>query len=238
MCITDSDTVKSHAKTIRSFVRHQGRMTRLQSHALKEFAPAYLIQTDYFDSRQIFANDKPVWLDIGFGMGESCLHFAQTFPLVNILGFEVYQPGVGKLCANIQQKGISNIKIMDTDFAQTVANTVFFPKNCIEKAIILHPDPWPKKRHHKRRLINQPFLQALYRILQPHGSIHIVTDSADYAQHIQTVIQSQKLFCESKEEIPIPDTSFRRKAIQQQRQIHTFALEIPAKTHSFYDIRL
>jgi tRNA (guanine-N7-)-methyltransferase len=128
----------------------------------------------------IFGNDNPVIVEIGFGMGEATALIAEKNPHKNYIGIEVHKPGLGRLLWEIEQKQLSNIRIIEHDAIAVFANMI--PPDSLEGIHLFFPDPWPKKRHHKRRLVKRPFTGTLAAALKPQGYLYMVTDWEDYAQ--------------------------------------------------------
>ncbi len=169
---------------IRSFVMRASKMTAGQKRALEELLPQFhLDEHSTFDASVAFGNDHPVYVDIGFGNGESLIHIAQMYPDINFVGMEVHSPGVGHLLLNIEKHNINNIRIYQYDGVEVLKNC--FADDSLDAAHIYFPDPWHKKRHHKRRLVQQEFLQLLSKRLKNQAYVHIATDWKQYAEHIQ-----------------------------------------------------
>ena len=177
-------------KTIRSFVRREGRMTPSQQRAYESLWPLYGLEftEQCIDLEKTFHRQCQVVLEIGFGMGQSLAIQAEQNPDKNYLGVEVHRPGVGALLSAIEKKRLENIRLFCAD-AVGVLN------HCIEdlslaKVQIFFPDPWPKKRHHKRRLIQSNFVKLLHAKLQPGGELHLATDWQSYAEHMLAVLEN------------------------------------------------
>lgn len=178
---------------IRSFVMRAGKLTAGQSRALDEILPHFLLdETQTFDKNTAFGNDNPVYLDVGFGNGESLIHIAQMYPDINFVGMEVHAPGVGHLLLNIEKYDLKNIRIYQYDGVEVIKDC--FKANSIDALHIYFPDPWHKKRHHKRRLIQESFLALIAEKMQPKAYIHIATDWQEYAEHIRDVFAQSKDF--------------------------------------------
>ena len=175
-------------RTIRSFVRRAGRMTRAQRRALDDHWCDYGLPDDVpLRLDGIFFRQAPRVLEIGFGMGESLASLAQQHPEWDFLGVEVYPPGVGSLCARLSASGSSNVRILCADAADVLAKLL--PVMSLDAVLVFFPDPWPKKRHHKRRLIQPAFADQIHTRLRPGGTLHLATDWEDYAQQMLTVIE-------------------------------------------------
>ncbi len=176
-------------RRIRSFVRREGRMTPAQRRALDELWPHFGLtcQGTLLDFPALFGNTHPVFLEIGFGMGNSLAQMAKSQPQHNFLGIEVHRPGVGTLLNRLQEEQLPNVRVMDSD-AVDIVHTCIGPRT-LAGVLIFFPDPWMKKRHHKRRLVQAPLIAALCDRLQPGGIIHLATDWEDYAQHMLAVME-------------------------------------------------
>ena len=142
------------------------------------------------DLRQLFERDCPVIAEIGFGDGGALIAIAAENPQCNFLGIEVYRPGIGSLLLKLKRLGITNVRIIMEDAASALRTRL--GEGCLSKLLIFFPDPWPKKRHHKRRLLQAGFLDSAVRGLQPGGHIHIATDWEDYAMHISDLLQKEQ----------------------------------------------
>ena len=195
-------------RTIKSFVKRAGRVTVRQQKALDELLPIYgIAKHQPIDASQVFANDNPVIVEIGFGMGQSLYTCAMENPDKNYIGIEVHEAGVGALLADIHDAGLSNIKVIHDDAVQVLRNDII--DGCVDGFQIFFPDPWHKKRHHKRRLIQPEFIQLLMHKLKAHGFIHVATDWENYAEHILTVCNDmESLMNQSVNDtyVPRPDT--------------------------------
>jgi tRNA (guanine-N7-)-methyltransferase len=164
---------------VKTFVLRKGRITSAQEKALQTFSGVPFAETP-LDFRALFANDNPVYCEIGFGMGDATQEIAAQNPGKNYLGIEVFEAGVGKLWAETQKRGLSNLKIIKHDAVEAVGAMI--PAASLAGFHIFFPDPWPKKRHHKRRLVQRPFTDLLARKLAPGGYIYFVTDWEPYAE--------------------------------------------------------
>ncbi len=176
-------------RAIRSFVRREGRLTDAQQCALNEYWSNYGVdfQENAFDQNSLFKRRAPLIIDIGAGTGDSTLYQAIQFPKNNYLAIEVHRPGVGHLLNEIHKAQLTNIKVINHDVIPVLEKQI--TNRSISQFFIFFPDPWPKKRHHKRRLINAYLINLLKQKLTRHGRIHIATDWADYADHISEVFK-------------------------------------------------
>lgn len=176
---------------IRSFVRREGRITKAQAEALRHLWPEYGVDpvTGPLDLRLLFKRDCPVIAEIGFGNGEALIAMAADNPQCDFLGFEVYRPGVGGLLLKLKSHGLTNVKVVMADAA------VYFEEVLKEESLtgvlVFFPDPWPKKKHHKRRLLQPGFVARAARCLEPGGRMHVATDWEDYAMHISEVLEGE-----------------------------------------------
>ncbi|HYB34004.1 MAG TPA: tRNA (guanosine(46)-N7)-methyltransferase TrmB [Steroidobacteraceae bacterium] len=173
-----------HSRSIRSFVTRAGRITAAQQRALAELWPRYGIE---FSPRPLelserFGRAAPCTLEIGFGNGENLLALASAHPERNFLGVEVHRPGVGRLLLGLESGSLQNVRVICHDAVEVLAQQIA-PRS-FDEILILFPDPWPKKRHHKRRLIQRPFVEALASRLAPGGTLRLATDWEPYAQEM------------------------------------------------------
>jgi tRNA (guanine-N7-)-methyltransferase len=181
-------------RRIRSFVLRAGRMTPAQQQGLELHWPQKGLSLDrgMLNFAQVFDRDAPVVLEIGFGMGTSLLQMAQAAPDINFIGIEVHRPGVGKLLHDMAEQNIENIRVYCDDAVEVLQQCV--PNRSLAAVQIFFPDPWHKKRHHKRRLIQPEFVQQLRQKLASGGVLHIATDWQEYAEHILAVMNSAEGF--------------------------------------------
>jgi len=178
-------------RTIRSYVLRQGRISKAQLRAYRELLPKYSISYSEspLDLGQLFGRNAPKMLEIGFGMGESSAAIAQANPQHDYLGIEVHTPGVGSLLNKIEAAHITNFRVIQHDATEVVRNMI--PPASLSGIQIFFPDPWPKRRHHKRRLIQPEFVELLCERLKTGGYLHLATDWKDYAEHILSVLGSE-----------------------------------------------
>ena len=215
--------MQQSSSVIRSFVRREGRFTKAQRAALEEHWPKFGIdvnQDQILDLEQVFQNAQPVVIDIGFGNGESLLTLARQHPQLNFLGIEVYRPGIGNLLKKIFEANLDNVRAINADVVELLQNNI--AANSFSAALIWFADPWPKKRHHKRRLIQVPFIQLLADKLDVEGEVNIATDWQPYAEHIQEKIRESNLFIETSKSSFInkrPRTKFERRGEQLGHQV-------------------
>jgi tRNA (guanine-N7-)-methyltransferase len=181
-------------RPIRSFVRREGRLTPAQQRALHELLPRYQIQpgNGHINLAAVFGNQHPVVLEIGFGNGALLAQQAALHPDINFIGIEVHRPGVGRLLQQLQQQGNDNVRVMSLDAVEVLEQQI--PPAALMAVWLYFPDPWPKKRHHKRRIVNSHFLDLAATALQANGILHMATDWQDYAQHMQEAITAHARF--------------------------------------------
>lgn len=183
-----------YRRSIRSFVIRRGRSTVAQERALQELWPKYGIEfkAEPLDFNAAFANAAPVMLEIGFGAGEALLSFAQAHPELNCVGVEVHPPGVGHLLLGIEQAQLSNVRVIMHDAVEVLERQI--APESVSRVHVFFPDPWPKKRHHKRRLIQPEFVALLARVLAPNGTLRLATDWEHYAHHMREVLDASDQF--------------------------------------------
>jgi tRNA (guanine-N7-)-methyltransferase len=181
-------------RPVRSYVLRKGRVTEGQRRALEELWPVYGIEPGdtSIDFADIFGNRRPVILEIGFGNGDATWQMAAAEPDSNFLGVEVHRPGVGHLLLKIEEHGLENVRIVCEDAVEVLASRV--ADASLDGVRIYFPDPWHKKRHHKRRIIQRPFIELLARKMSAGGILHMATDWAPYAEHMLEVMQASPEF--------------------------------------------
>ncbi len=179
-----------HLRTVRSYVIRGGRLTPSQQHALDHYWPRYGISdtSSQFDAQKTFGRVAPLVVEIGFGMGDSLAAMARDTPQQDFVGIEVHPPGVGKLLDQIEKSGLSNLRIYRHDARDILKNC--FAEGSLDVVQIFFPDPWHKKRHHKRRLIQSDFIELISSRLRPGGLLHLATDWQNYAEHMMEVISA------------------------------------------------
>ena len=178
-------------RPIRSYVRREGRITKAQRRALVELWPEYGIEhpQGVLNFSQIYGQDVPNVVEIGFGDGGALLSLAAANPQCNFLGIEVYRPGVGSLLLQLKKYGITNVRIVMDDAAAVLQEHI--ATESLSKILIFFPDPWPKKRHHKRRLVQRDFVTTAVERLCIGGYLHIATDWEDYAASILSLLTEE-----------------------------------------------
>jgi tRNA (guanine-N7-)-methyltransferase len=183
-----------HLRRVRSFVRRPGRLTAAQRRALEQLLPRFgsTAAEGPLDLTALFGRDAARVLDIGFGDGEAIVSSAANYADLDYLGVEVHEPGIGHLLLLLEKTGLTNVRVIARDAAdvvpQLLGDASFAAVN------LFFPDPWPKKRHHKRRLVQPAFVAEIARVMIPGGLLHIATDWADYAEHTREVLARDERF--------------------------------------------
>ena len=169
-------------RSIRSFVVRNGRTTSAQTDALQRLLPQFGLT--YSDNpislHTAFNREAPVWMEIGFGNGDVLVNMGTNNPEANILGAEVHESGIGHALIGVEQNALTNVRLVQHD-AMEILENMLEPAS-LDKVLLLFPDPWHKKRHHKRRIVQQDFLDAVARTLKPGGILHCATDWAEYGE--------------------------------------------------------
>ncbi len=183
----------AHPKTIKSYVKRAGRTTTGQAKAFDEIGPKFLLQyaPQPLDAQAAFGRAGQLILEIGFGMGEATAHIARVRPDDNFLCCEVHEPGVGALLKRIGEQEIANIRILQHDAVEVIDHML--PEGSLDGIHIFFPDPWHKKKHNKRRLIQSPFVAKLVSRLKTGGYLHCATDWQPYAEQMLEVLRAEPL---------------------------------------------
>ncbi len=207
-----------HKRPIRSFVLRQGRISEAQQRAYEDLLPRYAVGYSQreLDFDALFGRAAPRILEIGFGMGAATAHIAAAHPENDYLGVEVHTPGVGALMRLLEADNLDNVRIIQHD-AVEVLNHMIAPDS-LDGVHIYFPDPWPKKRHHKRRLIQPQLVALLASRLKPGGYLHLATDWQEYAEWVLEVLRGEtRLENTAKDYAPKPDyrpeTKFERRGL-------------------------
>lgn len=181
------------ARPVRSYMRRQGRLTPGQRHALEQLWPRFGVDVgtpcagDVLDLGALFGREAPRVLEIGFGNGESLAEMAALQPEQDYLGIEVHRPGVGHLLYELEHRGLNNVRIVAHDGVEVIRHLL--ADASLDRVQLFFPDPWPKTRHHKRRIVQPDFVQRLRRKLKPGGVLHLATDWSPYAEHMLGVLR-------------------------------------------------
>jgi len=188
-----SEEAHSSKRPVRSFVIRSGRLTDSQRKAIDEHWDSFVIpfKTSVIDWAALFPNAQPLAVEIGFGMGDSLLQMAKEQPDHNFVGIEVHRAGVGKLLNGINKLGLTNLRIVCHDAVEVLKHS--FESNSIERILVFFPDPWHKKRHNKRRIIQPEFVSLLADRLQVNGRLHLATDWQPYAEHMLDVLNGETM---------------------------------------------
>jgi len=209
------------ARMIRSYVRREGRITAAQQRALRELWPRYGLEADApLDIAAVFGRRAPCTLEIGFGNGDALLTLAEQQPECDFIGIEVHRPGVGRLLQQLQAREPGNVRVMREDALQILKTCL--PDNSLDRILLFFPDPWHKKRHHKRRIVQPGFIELLSRKIRPGGRLHMATDWEDYARHILAVMTQSAAFrnCAAEGDyVPRPDYRPSTKFEQRGRRL-------------------
>lgn len=208
-----------HPRAVRSFVLRTGRMGPGQSRALAELGPRFLVPYSDapLDLDRLFGRQAPRILEIGFGMGETTATIAASHPEHDYLGIEVHTPGVGALLKRIGEAQLANLRIVQHDAVDVLRHML--PAACLDGAHIFFPDPWPKTRHHKRRLIQPEFVRLLTDRLRPGGYLHLATDWEDYARQMLDVLTREPALANTRADYAPrpayrPLTKFERRGLK------------------------
>jgi tRNA (guanine-N7-)-methyltransferase len=206
-------------RAIRSYVLRQGRTTPSQQRALKELYPRYGIEFSErrLDFGALFGRGAPVVLEIGSGMGETTAAIAEAQPQTDFLAVEVHGPGVGSLLSRIAAARLSNLRIIRHDAVEVLEKMI--PDAALAGIHLFFPDPWPKKRHHKRRLVQPEFAALMARKLARGGYLHAATDWADYAQHMAAVLGAEPALEPVAAASTRPLTKFERRGLKLGHEV-------------------
>ncbi len=213
-------------RSIRSFVRRAGRLTPSQRRALDELWPIYGVdyKAEHLDFKDLFGRTAPLVLEIGFGNGESLVQQAGEHGDVDYLGIDVHDPGIGHCLNAAAAAGVKNLKLIAHD-AIDVLDTQIQPAS-LHRINLYFPDPWPKKRHHKRRILQPSFVALCAGRLKSNGTLNIATDWQNYAEHIDATFLASDLFalderCEhdGSQSLDRPMTKFERRGLKKGHRI-------------------
>ena len=199
-------------RAVRSFVLRAGRITVAQRRALAELWPRYGIEYHPapLDLDRAFGRHAPRVLEIGFGDGEVLAGMAQADPATDYLGIEVHEPGVGHCLLLIEKLALANVRLIRHDAVEVLREQL--PDAGLQRVNLFFPDPWPKKRHHKRRIVQPEFARLVAAKLAPGGLFHVATDWAPYGEHIDVVMSAERTF------EPLPASAARRSGTKFERR--------------------
>lgn len=218
---------------LRSFVRRDGRRTAGQERAHNELWPVFglSVEEGLVDGDKVFGRSAPRYLEIGFGSGQSLLAAAAAFPDKDFMGVETHKPGVGSLFLGIQAANLTNLRVFYQDVIDVLAQSI--ANESLDGIQIYFPDPWQKRKHHPRRLIQPAFIKTVVEKLKQGGSLHLATDWEDYSQHMMKVVSAETslqnlagrgLFAERSIYRPVI-SKFERRAMKEGRHIWELQLQ-------------
>jgi len=212
----------NHRRPIRSYVLREGRMTKGQARAMEVLWPVYGLESGCaqnltFD--RIFDHAAPVVMEIGFGDGDALAQIAASHPEQNFIGVEVHTPGVGSLLIKIEELALSNVRVFNHDAVEVLKS--FVVDGTLDRIQLFFPDPWHKKRHHKRRILSENFISLLHRKMKPDGVFHFASDWEDYANQALERLEQYEGFknCVSDGGFSArpawrPETKFERRGLK------------------------
>jgi tRNA (guanine-N7-)-methyltransferase len=211
-------------RKIRSFVLRGGRLTNAQRRSYDALSKKFIIPCEdkTLDFSRVFGNGNPVIAEIGFGMGEATALIARENPEKNYIGLEIHKPGIGRILWEIERHSLSNVRIVEHDATEVFEKMI--PANSLGGVHVFFPDPWPKKRHRKRRLIQRPFTDCIASRLQPGGYIYMVSDWPDYANWALAVLTNTKGLVNEYDGFSVlqswrPLTGFEKKGLDKKHEI-------------------
>ncbi len=213
-------------RTVRSFVRRAGRLTPSQRRALEELWPKYGIEfaPSPLDMKALFGRDAVRVFEIGFGNGDTLVDLAAEMPDHDFIGVEVHEPGVGHCLIRIREAGILNLRVIAHDAIEVLEHMI--PRGSLARINLYFPDPWPKKRHHKRRIVQPRFLDLCANALVAGGTLHIATDWENYAEHIDETLGACGRFVlderrqhDGDKPLERPQTKFERRGLRHGHRI-------------------
>ena len=230
MASTRNETGRHRA--VRSFVRRSGRLTTSQQRAIETLWPVYglAFTPEPLDLAQVFGRVAPRVLEIGFGNGETLVEQAAASPALDFLGVEVHEPGIGHCLIRAREARVTNLRLIRHDAIEVLERQV--PPQSLSRINLYFPDPWPKKRHHKRRIVSPAFIELCAERLVPGGALCIATDWAGYAAHIDQVFMDRHRFCcverrkhTGDRPLDRPMTKFERRGLRQGHEIVDWRFE-------------
>ncbi len=207
--IEQAEQEGKYIRKVRSFVKREGRLTKNQERAINNhWQEMGLNHNDgLINPDTLFKNDNPIVLEIGFGMGKSLVEMAKAAPALNFIGIEVHKPGVGACISSAVEAGVSNLKVYEHDAIEILADCI--PDNCLTTVQLFFPDPWHKKKHHKRRIVSAEFVETIRQKLKVDGVFHMATDWENYAECMLADMQSAQGYqnlSASNDFVPRPDS--------------------------------
>ncbi len=209
----------------RSYVIRNSRATASQRRSIKEYWQEFGVNPKQTEFKEIFPKNSRVIVEIGFGSGENLLHLCEGQNNFYFLGIEVYAPGIGSLIRRAKERGLINLKIINHDARSLFSD--FIEKESLEAVLIFYPDPWPKRKHNKRRLVDEFFISNVYKSLKKGGILYFKTDWLEYLEKVQFKLKSTQKWKKLKaEELPIalqsiPKSKYEEKALTKKKQINS-----------------
>ena len=226
-----TSTLAEPHRPIRSFSYRSRNLSNIRKQAFDRLWERYgrTVSPQSFRPEKLFDQPEPITLEIGFGRGEALLDEARTCPRSNVLGIEVYRPALFSVLRQAEQFGIENIRLIAGDAAVLLPQ---FPDDSLQQIRILFPDPWPKRRHQKRRLLQDPFVAECARCLTPGGALHLATDWANYAQQIELILTNAACWRRIPNPPNRPRTYFEKRGQNQGHDIREWLLELQPPTNN------
>ena len=228
--VLECSNLNPHFRSIKTFVLRTGRMTDGQRRNYENFSKKWCIpySEKKIDFTVLFKNNSPVIIEIGFGMGTATAQIAEDNPDKNYLGIEVFKAGVGKLLGEIEEKKLNNLRIIEHDAIEVLENMI--NDECVDGFHIFFPDPWQKKRNHKRRLVRRPRTDLLSRKLKKGSYIYMVTDWENYAEDaFEQLSETPNLKSKYEKFAPSqswrPTTKFEKKGLKKEHIINELIFE-------------
>ena len=204
----EAEAAGVYISKVKSYVKREGRLTKGQAKSLETYWPSMGIeyQDTTIDLRDVYGRDANTVVEIGFGMGKSLVEMADAAPEVNFLGIEVHRPGVGSCIGDAGEKQLSNIRLMEYDAVEVLKNML--QDKSLHRVQLYFPDPWHKKRHHKRRIVQPEFVELVRQKLAIGGTFHMATDWEPYAESMLEIMKEAPGFSNTAQDgdfVPRPD---------------------------------
>jgi len=217
--MSDSKATPKYHRPIRSFVKREGKLTTGQQNAIDQLWSTHGVDLadELLDLDALFGRKAPLVLEIGFGNGLSLADMAEAHTDTNFFGVEVHKPGVGSLLVQAKKRALNNLRVSIDDAVQVLEQQI--PDDSLHRVQIFFPDPWHKKRHHKRRLIQPKFVETLVRKIEAKGQIHVATDWENYAEHILETLSANQALSNTADGYALkpsyrPDTKYEARGIR------------------------
>lgn len=204
----EAEAAGVYISKVKSYVKREGRLTKGQAKSLETYWPSMGIeyQDTTIDLKDVYGRDANTVVEIGFGMGKSLVEMADAAPEVNFLGIEVHRPGVGSCIGDAGEKQLSNIRLMEYDAVEVLKNML--QDQSLHRVQLYFPDPWHKKRHHKRRIVQPEFVELVRQKLAIGGTFHMATDWEPYAESMLEIMKEAPGFSNTAQDgdfVPRPD---------------------------------